>query len=138
MLLFCYRNLPIEDIPGICTECMAERMTSINMFLGRIINIIQIVLVLSMCIVLNDFKKGKDNYSFPILSGMTMILSGINLLLFLWLGAYGHGEMGVEMIELDAQFTSARVISAILIFLNIILLIFVKLWYYEEKKSYNG
>ena len=62
MLLFCYRCVFIEDadIPGLCIECMEEHhMTGIRMILAMFINIIQIVLVVSMCIVLKAFKKIK-------------------------------------------------------------------------------
>ncbi len=127
MLLFCYGYVFNQNIPGVCTECMAEgHMTGTRMILAMFNNIIQIVLVVSMCIVLMAFKKSKGNCAFSILSWMTMILSGINMLLFWGLRALGHGEMGAEMIELDAQFMNARVISAIIIFLNIVLLILVK------------
>lgn len=135
MLLFCYRYVFIEDadIPGLCIECMEEHhMTGIRMILAMFINIIQIVLVVSMCIVLKAFKKNKGTCAFLVLSIMTMILSGINMLQFWGLRTMGHLETGAEMIKLDVQFMSARVISAIVICLNIVLLIFVEKWDKED------
>ena len=142
MLLFCFQNKEI-DVDGLCIDCIGESGTTDILFMGFLINILQVVFAAIMCICLRWFRKPDGNLGIAVFSVINMILSFWQVFWFISCSVdfgTGHGspttargQLIVDMLEI--QVSTVKVMNIVMIIVNILLLICVRTWYATEKKK---
>ena len=140
MLFFCYHNWTL-DIPGMCDECMVDSGISFRLFVGFGTVLIQIVASVIMCICLHWFIKYDGNIGHVVSCVVNLFLSVVQFMLFfdeMDVTIHSQPPTKADAMALDmllVQFDVAKILSAALIILNIMIIVFVRLWYVKQRKE---